>query len=130
MAGARLRRLLGLGVLLLPLPSGAGQADVLRVEITAAQPVGHFDIAVTVRHTDTGWDHYADRWEVIGPDGRVLATRTLFHPHVNEQPFTRALPAVPIPQTTTWVKVRAHDLVHGHGGREVTVSVPHPRPSR
>lgn len=102
----------------------AGQADVLQVEIRPAA-VGSFDIDVTLRHADTGWDHYANRWEVIGPDGRVLATRVLYHPHVNEQPFTRSLSDVKIPGEFTWVRVRAHDLVHGFGGREVTLSVPH-----
>jgi len=102
----------------------AGQADVLQVEIRPAA-AGSFDIDVTLRHDDTGWDHYANRWEVIGPDGRVLATRVLYHPHVNEQPFTRSLSGVKIPGEFTWVRVRGHDLVHGFGGREVTLSVPH-----
>ena len=102
----------------------AGQADVLQVEIRPAA-AGSFDIDVTVRHADTGWDHYANRWEVIGPDGRILAARVLYHPHVNEQPFTRGLSVVKIPGEFTWVRVRAHDLVHGFGGREVTLSVPH-----
>ena len=43
---------------------------------------------VTVQHADTGWDHYADAWEVLAPDGTVLGTRTLLHPHTDEQPFT------------------------------------------
>lgn len=102
----------------------AGQADVLQVEIRAAERPGRFDLDVTVRHTDTGWDHYADRWEILGPDGTVLATRVLYHPHVDEQPFTRSLTDVAIPAPLTWVRVRAHDLVHGHGGRTVTVSLP------
>lgn len=106
-------------------PASAGQADVLKVEIRAADP-GRYDIDVTVRHEDTGWDHYANRWEVVGPDNRVLAKRVLYHPHVHEQPFTRSLSGVRIPGEFTWVRVRAHDLVHGVGGREVTVSVPRP----
>ena len=105
-------------------PSGAGQADVLKVDMRSAGE-GRFDIDVTVRHADSGWDHYANRWEVIGPDGRVLGTRVLYHPHVNEQPFTRSLEGLRIPSEFTWVRVRAHDLVHGYGGREVTLSVPH-----
>jgi len=63
---------------------------------------------------------------VIGPDGRVLASRRLLHPHIREQPFTRSLTGVMIPRELTWVRVRGHDLVHGTGGgREVTLSVPH-----
>jgi hypothetical protein len=123
----------GLSALLLGLalanPAAAGKADVLHVDIAPRAGGPGFDIAVTLRHDDSGWDHYANRWEVVGPDGRILATRTLFHPHVEEQPFTRRLDGVAIAPTTTWVRIRAHDLVHGYGGREVTLSVPHPRPT-
>lgn len=115
------------GALLLVGPALAGKADVLQVAVTPNAQGAGFDFAVTVRHDDSGWDHYSNRWEVVGPDGRVIATRTLFHPHVDEQPFTRHLRAVPIAPTITWVRVRAHDLVHGDGGREVTLSIPHPR---
>lgn len=48
-------------------------------------------LSVTLRHADTGWDHYADAWEVLAPDGSSLGIRELAHPHVNEQPFTRSL---------------------------------------
>ena len=104
--------------------AAAGQADVLKVDIRPVAEAGRYDIAVTLRHADTGWDHYANRWEVVGPDGRVIATRVLAHPHEHEQPFTRSLSGVRIPAAFTWVRVRGHDLVHGHGGREVTLSVP------
>ena len=118
------RPALTLGALLLSAGLYAGQADVLKAAIERTAP-GVFDISVTLRHADSGWDHYANRWEVIGPQGQVLATRTLLHPHIHEQPFTRSLSGVHIPFEDTWVKIRAHDLVHGYGGREVTLSVPH-----
>ena len=123
MAATRLNRTLAAGLLgaALATPVAAGVADVLKVDIRPTEERGYFDIDVTLRHADTGWDHYANRWEVLAPDGSVLATRVLAHPHVNEQPFTRGLSRVQY----TWVKVRAHDLVHGYGGREVTLSVPH-----
>jgi hypothetical protein len=100
-----------------------GEADVERVTVT---PVGErtFRFDVTVRHDDTGWDHYADKWEVLAPHGETLGTRTLLHPHVNEQPFTRSLTGVAIPQHVSEVTVRAHDSVHEYGGKTVTVNVP------
>ena len=120
-------RLIALCIALLgPHALQAGQADVLRVEIRPGSQVGRFDLDVTLRHADSGWDHYANRWEVLAPDGRIIATRILAHPHVNEQPFTRGLSGVRIPAEFTWIRVRGHDLVHGCGGREVTLSVPHP----
>ena len=79
---------------------------------------------VTVLHRDEGWDHYADKWDVVAPDGTVLGTRTLLHPHVEEQPFTRSLDGVKIPGTVQNVIIRAHDSTHGYGGKEVTVDLP------
>lgn len=123
---ARLIAAASAGLLCAAQPALAGLADVLKVEIRPTTAPGRFAVEATLRHADSGWDHYADRWEIVGPDGAVLATRVLAHPHVHEQPFTRGLDAVPIPLEFTWVRVRAHDLVHGYGGREVTLSVPHP----
>ena len=125
MVGARLIASCGLVVLLGAEPSLAGLADVLKVEIRPTAEPGRYDIDVTLRHADSGWDHYANKWDVVGPDGELLGTRVLYHPHVNEQPFTRSLSGVKIPKNITEVTVRAHDLVHGFGGREVTLSVPH-----
>ncbi len=85
---------------------------------------GVYSFAVSVRHGDTGWEHYADAWDVLGPDGTVLGTRELAHPHENEQPFTRSLSGVAIPQGTNKVRIRARDKVHGHGGLVMEVVLP------
>lgn len=61
---------------------------------------------------------------MLAPDGTVLGTRTLLHPHLNEQPFTRSLTDVRIPDGVTEVTVRARDSIHGHGGKTLTVAVP------
>ena len=74
----------------------AGEADVLGAALTPAGD-GTWRVEVTVEHADTGWDHYADAFEVIAPDGTVLGTRTLLHPHEAEQPFTRSLSGVRMP---------------------------------
>lgn len=101
----------------------AGEADVVAVEITRSGG-GTYSFDVTVRHADSGWEHYANKWDVVAPDGQVLGTRVLYHPHVNEQPFTRSLGGVTIPEGIDRVTVRAHDLVHGYGGEEASVEVP------
>ena len=66
-----------------------------------------WEFKVTVQHPDTGWDHYADAWEVMSEDGTVLATRILHHPHVEEQPFTRSLHQIVLPDGTRRVFIRA-----------------------
>ncbi|MGR3717255.1 MAG: hypothetical protein ACU0B1_10970 [Thermohalobaculum sp.] len=100
----------------------AGEADVVGVE--ARPSGGGWSFDVTVRHGDTGWENYADAWRVVGPGGTVYGTRVLVHPHVNEQPFTRSLSGVAIPEGVTTVTVEAHDSVHEWGGAVVEVVPP------
>ena len=66
-----------------------------------------FDIAVTLRHEDVGWEHYASEWIVIVNDEKQIAKRKLHHPHVNEQPFKRFVRDVQIPADAVTVKVYA-----------------------
>jgi len=103
--------------------ANAGDADVLDVAVSCnSDSICRFD--VTVKHDDEGWKHYANRWEVLSPDGLLLATRELAHPHDNEQPFTRSLANVKIPSGLLQVIVRAHDLKHEYGGKEMVVELP------
>ena len=120
-------RLLTVGMIVIlasPFHGICGEADVVDVEVTATGS-GMFRFEVTVEHADTGWEHYADKWEVLSPQGAVLGVRTLHHPHVGEQPFTRGLSGVKIPETVAKVTVRAHDSVHAYGGSTQTINVPH-----
>lgn len=100
----------------------AGASNVIDARATSSGDAWRFD--VTLRHADEGWDHYADAWRVVAPDGTVLGTRTLYHPHVNEQPFTRSLSGVAIPDGTPWVLIESHDSVHGWGGETIKLPIP------
>ena len=111
------------GILYIAISAYAGEADVIEVGIKKTADNIYF-FKVTVRHADEGWDHYANKWDVVAPDGTVLGTRTLYHPHVDEQPFTRSLSDVKIPASITEVTVRAHDSVHEYGGKTMNVAVP------
>ncbi len=102
--------------------AGAGEADVLAVKVSAAGE-NRYRFEVTIRHADEGWDHYADRFEIVDGDGHVRGTRVLYHPHVEEQPFTRSLEGVSLPPEVTTVTVRAHDSRHRFGGRQVSLRV-------
>ncbi|MEE9357798.1 hypothetical protein [Candidatus Vondammii sp. HM_W22] len=83
----------------------AGEVEIknARIQLTGTDTY-RFD--VTLNHGNTGWEHYADAWEVLG-------TRVLYHPHVNEQPFTRSLSNVHIPKETPYVEIQAHEKIHG-----------------
>jgi len=100
-----------------------GCADVINVVITA-QGSGSYRFDVTVRSPDTGWDKYADLWEVRAADGSVLGERVLTHPHVDEQPFTRSQSGISIPTDVPTVTVVARDSVTGFCGDAYQIDLP------
>ena len=89
------------------------QADVIAVQISGQ--AGLYQFNVTVRSPDLGCKQYADWWEVVSEDGKLLYRRVLLHSHVDEQPFARSGGPVPIqPDTVVWV--RAHMNTGSYGG--------------
>ena len=101
-------------------------ADIPKIMAVDAVPTnGTWQFNVSLLHADTGWDHYADGWGIYTEDGTELDYRVLAHPHVNEQPFTRSLSGVAIPDGITQVFILPHDLVHGDGPK-FAVTLPTP----
>ena len=100
----------------------AGEAEV--VDVTLDDQGGEkYRISVTLKHADTGWDHYANAWLVFDEDGNLLGERVLHHPHVNEQPFTRSL-TVSIPAGVKNIIIKAKDSVHGLNDEGFEVTIP------
>ena len=108
--------------LLIALPAAADPAEIVSAEATPGADGWRFD--VTLRHADTGWDDYADGWRVEAEDGTVLATRELLHPHIQEQPFTRSLGGVPIPEGARAAWIAASTSVGGWEGQRLEVVLP------
>lgn len=94
---------------------GSTYANKVEVVDVKAHQLGDktWNFSVTLKHEDAGWDHYANEWQIIGEDNKIFGTRTLYHPHVDEQPFTRNLSGVKIPEGVKSVRVIAKDTVHG-----------------
>lgn len=86
--------------------------------------LGNWKFNVTIRHDDSGWDHYADLWVVVNPQtDEVLGSRTLAHPHVGEQPFTRTLSGVIINKEIRYLEVKSKCTLHGYQGKAVLVDL-------
>ncbi|WP_296423206.1 hypothetical protein [Yoonia sp.] len=100
------------------MPAFADAPLVEAVQVTGAR----FDVTVT--HPDTGWDHYADGWEVLDAQGNRLGLRALAHPHETEQPFTRSLSGVQVPAGATRVFVRTRCSVDGWSDALFEVTLP------
>ncbi len=111
-----------MAVVALPVEALA-EAPVIEAVNTAKSSAG-YEVSVTIRHPDTGWDHYADGWEVLTPDGDRLGYRELLHPHEIEQPFTRSLGGVAVPDGVSQILIRARCSVDGWNEDTFAVELP------
>ena len=106
----------------LAVPSAADEAEI--VAATAERLGDRWTFSVTLRHGDTGWDDYADGWRVVLEDGTSLGERTLLHPHVEEQPFTRSLAGIRVPEGIRRVFVEARTNTGGWGAVRLPLDLP------
>jgi hypothetical protein len=97
--------------------------NVVGVDVAeTAENVYSFDVTISSPYDTPG--RYADAWRVKDEDGTVYGVRELLHDHAAEQPFTRSLEHVAIPEGTATVIVEGRDREHGWGGETVTVELP------
>lgn len=121
--------------------SPAGTTDVTTEssdEVDAGDEQRHPDvIAAELESTDGMWrlhatlsspydtpERYADAFRALTEDGRVLGVRELAHDHANEQPFTRSLTDLQIPDGVERITVQGRDQRYGWGGATVELDVP------
>lgn len=97
--------------------------DVVDVEVNRTSD-GTYRFDVTLSSPYDTPERYADAWRVKGPDGEVYGIRELLHDHASEQPFTRSLDGVEIPEDVETVTVQGRDLENGWGGETLDISVP------
>ena len=98
-------------------------SDVEIVNVVLTKNTGTWRADVTLNHADTGWKHYADAWRLVDEKGNEILKRTLYHPHVNEQPFTRSLSSIQIPENAKIIFIEAHDLNRGWSPNKVKVDL-------
>jgi len=106
----------------------AGNVEIRFVELSRTED--SWRATVTLAHEDNGWNHYADGWRLVTSDGKVLGHRTLWHPHEQEQPFTRQLRDIKIPANIKSIVVEAHDKVHGWSPDKVKIDMTRPEGKR
>jgi len=94
------------------------------VNDTAAVSSTGWSFAVTISSPYDSPDRYADGWRILGPDGTEYGFRLLTHDHASEQPFTRALDGVAIPDGVTTVTIEGRDQKFGFGGATFELTLP------
>jgi len=107
--------------------SGGGDDDQRFPDVVSAElePDGDaYRLSVTLSSPYDSPERYADAFRAVDGDGALLGVRELAHDHANEQPFTRALTGLTIPDGVDRITVEGRDLEHGWGGEAVTIDVP------
>ena len=105
-----------------PAPDSQRYPDVIAAEATTTDGIT-WRFAVTISSPYDSPDRYADAWRVLDTDGNELGVRVLAHDHANEQPFTRSLDGVEIPESARTVIIEGRDLVNGWGGSTLEVAL-------
>jgi len=95
-------------------------ADVVSVETEEVD--GSYTFGVEVDSPDKGCDQYANWWEILSADGKLIYRRLLAHSHTDEQPFIRDGGPVNIMPDSELI-IRAHMHPSGYGGKAYKGSV-------
>jgi hypothetical protein len=96
--------------------------EVVKVVITERNGSYRFDVTLSSPY-DTP-ERYADAFRVLDADGKELGIRVLLHDHAYEQPFTRSLTGVNVPQNTAAVFIEGRDKTYGWSGVLTEVEMP------
>ncbi len=84
------------------------------LSVSATGSARNYTFNVELKSPDTGCDQYANWWEVLSEDGKLIYRRILAHSHVNEQPFQRSGGSVNATEDQTLI-IRAHMHPGGYG---------------
>lgn len=100
-------------------------ADIQRfpdvLDVTISQTGTEWRVSATISSPYDTPERYADGFRILTPDGEELGVRTLWHDHASEQPFTRSLTGVEIPNGIDTVIIQGRDQQYGWGGQAVRV---------
>ncbi|MEM7388053.1 MAG: hypothetical protein AAF514_24220 [Verrucomicrobiota bacterium] len=100
--------------------------DVLAVQVLPEDGQDTFRFSVVLSSPYDTRERYADGWRILAPDGTQLGFRFLSHDHASEQPFTRSLSGVSIPEGIHEVTIQGRDQVSGWGGQRQRITLPVP----
>lgn len=98
--------------------------DVIDASVTEVSP-GVYRFAATISSPYDTPERYADAFRIMSLDGKVeYGVRILWHDHASEQPFTRSLDGVSIPEGVDEIMIQGRDKANGYGGQTLSVSLP------
>ncbi|EAR09338.1 hypothetical protein [Reinekea blandensis] len=113
--------LLTVGIILAQAAANDDQRYPAVLDVEAVEQDGRWSVTTTISSPYDSPERYADGFRVLTDTGVELEVRTLWHHHADEQPFTRSLVGLPIPDGVTSIYVQGRDKANGWGGQVVRV---------
>lgn len=108
-----------------PAADDSAAAEMFPDVVSAEVAEDGASVAVTVSSPYDSPDRYADAIRVRSADGaEVYGERALTHDHAAEQPFTRSITDLEVPDGVREAVVEGRDQVSGWGGDTVTITLP------
>ena len=99
-------------------------ADEPRIrDATACKSGMSWRVDVTLEHPDSGWDHYADGWEVLDADGNRLGYRGCITRMSTSSPLPARSPISTCPTARAKIHIRAHCSVDGWGEETFRIDI-------
>ena len=100
-------------LLSLSLLNASEYADIVNVKANKAG--NKYSFSVSVQSPDISCEQYANWWEILSEDGKLLYRRILWHSHTKEQPVTRSGGSLTL-RPSQIIYIRAHLNNRGYGG--------------
>ncbi|MFQ3230251.1 MAG: hypothetical protein ACI9DO_001623, partial [Reinekea sp.] len=88
--------------------------NIINATYTVTGNIYRFDVTISSEYDSA--QRYADAFRILDEDGVVYGIRELAHDHANEQPFTRSLSGVNIPDPINTLIIEGRDQKYGWGG--------------
>ena len=96
--------------------------DIIDATFTSSN--GSYRFNVTVSSPYDSAKRYADAYRIMSESGEVFGIRELAHDHAYEQPFTRSVSGVKIPDDVRTLIIEGRDQQYGWGGKTFTIELP------
>lgn len=85
------------------------------VSVSAIGDANNYTFAVGIRSEETGCEQYADWWEVLDSNEKLVYRRILEHSHPEEQPFVRTGgPVIVAADQMVYVRAHLHGEISGY----------------
>ena len=101
----------------------AQEVRITSVDIQGKYGQDVYNVRIGIASPDTGCEQYANWWEIVTLEGKLVYRRILSHSHVNEQPFIRGASKVQLDKDQEYyIRVHMNNTGYSRFGHEGSIT--------